>query len=57
MAQGLKIKIGADSAQFDRTMKGVRGKLDAIKGPIKAAGVAAAAARRQWQAWQPGWVC
>lgn len=44
MARGLKIKIGADSAQFDRTMKNVRGKLDAIKGPIKAMGVAAGAA-------------
>lgn len=43
MARGLKIKVGADSAQFDRTMKNVRGKLDAIKGPIKAMGVAAAA--------------
>lgn len=44
MAQGLKIKIGADSAQFDRTMKGVRGKLNMLNGPIKAAGAAAAAA-------------
>lgn len=43
MAQGLKIKIGADAAQFDRTMKNVRGKLDAIKGSIKAMGVATAA--------------
>ena len=44
MAQGLKIKIGADSAQFDRTMKGVRGTLNMLNGPIKAAGAAAAAA-------------
>ena len=44
MAKGLTVKIRADASQFDKTMGGVKRGLNNVAGPLKAVGVAAAAA-------------
>jgi hypothetical protein len=44
MAKGLTVKIRADASQFDKTMFGVKRGLNNVAGPLKAVGVAAAAA-------------
>jgi hypothetical protein len=42
--KGLSVKIRADATQFDRTMRGVRGGISRVAGPIKQLGKIAAVA-------------
>ena len=44
MAKGLTVKIRADASQFEKTMQSVKGGLRGVASPLKAVGVAAAAA-------------